>query len=141
MIAILLLEDNGGMMFNHRRQSRDRVVTERIAEICSGKKLWMNGYSFKFYGVLDGVETLEDEAFLSKAGEGDFCLVEDASLKPYIDQLEGLVIFRWNRAYPSDVYTDIRLEEWEMTEMREYPGNSHEKITEEFYRRKQEHTL
>ena len=45
MIAIVCLDDENGMLFNGRRQSRDRVVTERIALLAAGKKLWMNEYS------------------------------------------------------------------------------------------------
>ena len=54
MIVIVCLDDKKGMMFNHRRQSRDQAVTDRIQKICAGKKLWMNAYSDKLYGSLGG---------------------------------------------------------------------------------------
>lgn len=33
MIVIACLDDNGGMMFNHRRQSQDSVLRAHIAEL------------------------------------------------------------------------------------------------------------
>ena len=35
MIVIACLDDNGGMMFNHRRQSQDRVLRWSVV-LCSG---------------------------------------------------------------------------------------------------------
>ena len=32
MIVILTLDDNNGMLFNHRRQSRDAIVNKKIFE-------------------------------------------------------------------------------------------------------------
>ena len=42
MIAIVCIDDNGGMMFNNRRQSRDVILLEKIIEITKGSKLWLN---------------------------------------------------------------------------------------------------
>ena len=36
--VIVALDDNLGMMFNHRRQSRDRILISDIAEMVEGKK-------------------------------------------------------------------------------------------------------
>ena len=32
MRVIVCVDDNGGMLFNHRRQSRDRVLCERVLQ-------------------------------------------------------------------------------------------------------------
>lgn len=137
MIVIVCLDEAGGMMFNRRRQSRDQVVTERIRDICRGKLLWMNEYSGKIYGDLDGVEVRTAEDFLARAGEGELCLAEAGGLGPVIEKIEGIHVFWWNRTYPADVRLDVNLDEWEKTAAAEYPGNSHEKITEEFYRKRE----
>ena len=47
MILIVCVDDHNGMMFNHRRQSQDRVLRADILELTGGKKLWMNAYSRK----------------------------------------------------------------------------------------------
>ena len=39
MIVIACLDDNGGMMFNHRRQSQDRMLRAHIAALVGGAML------------------------------------------------------------------------------------------------------
>ena len=136
MIVIVCLDDKKGMMFNHRRQSRDQVVTDRIQKICAGKKLWMNAYSDKLYGSLEGMDIVVENDFLSLAGSGEICLVESDSLMPSIEKIEQIIVYWWNRTYPADVYLDLDLSQWEKKERNEFPGISHEKITEERYERR-----
>jgi len=124
------------MMFNHRRQSRDQAVVERIQKICEGKKLWMNPYSDKLYGSLKGTDITVENDFLSLAGNGEFCLVESDIVMPSIEKIEQVIIYRWNRIYPADVYLDLDLSQWERKERHEFQGSSHEKITEERYERR-----
>ncbi len=132
MTAIVCLDDENGMLFNGRRQSRDRVVTERIALLAAGKRLWMNGYSA---GLFTGrkLEIRMQEDFLLAAGEKELCFVEDQSLKPFEKKLEKIIVFRWNRKYPADFWLDVELGQWRLAETLEFPGNSHEKITQEVY--------
>ena len=47
MILIVCIDDNKGMMFNHRRQSQDRVLRRHILDMVGNGKLWMNEYSGK----------------------------------------------------------------------------------------------
>ena len=100
MIIILCLDNNNGMMFNDRRQSQDRGLREYIAEMTKGEKVYMNAYTEKLYEEINDPVVCED--FLHKAGKGETCIVENLPLKPVIDQIEEIVIFRWNKVYPSD---------------------------------------
>lgn len=136
MIVIVCLDDKKGMMFNHRRQSRDQAVTERILKRGKGKKLWMNAYSGKLYGSLEGMDAIVEDDFLSLAGRREFCLVESESLAPFAEKIEKIIIYWWNRTYPADCYLDLDLSQWERTERNEFQGSSHEKITEEIYERR-----
>ena len=45
MKIIACLDDNNGLLFNNRRQSRDRVVIEDILKDCHNSKLWINNFS------------------------------------------------------------------------------------------------
>ena len=47
MILIVAVDDRNGMTFNHRRQSQDKRLRERILSITKKGKLWMNAYSHK----------------------------------------------------------------------------------------------
>lgn len=136
MIVIVCLDDKKGMMFNHRRQSRDQAVTDRIQKVCTGKKLWMNPYSDQLYGSLEGTDIVVKRDFLSPARSGEFCLAESDYLMPFIEKIEQIIVYWWNRTYPADVYLDLALSQWERKERYEFSGTSHEKITEERYERR-----
>lgn len=132
MKVILCLDDKNGMMFHQRRQSRDRVVTEEIRRISKETRLFMTEYSFKLFE--DGKDKiLVAEDCLAIAGEDDYCFIENQSLKPFEDRISQLILYRWNRKYPADVYLDLALEEWSLENREEMKGFSHEKITKEIY--------
>lgn len=131
MILVVCLDDKGGMMFNKRRQSKDAVVRDRILELTDGKKLWMNEYSLKQFENAGNIAC--DESFLDKASEGEYCFVEDKSLAAYEKKAEKIIIYKWNRVYPSDMKLDIDLSDRKLESIHEFAGRSHEKITEEVY--------
>lgn len=128
MIVITIIEDRGGMMFNHRRLSQDRVLTEKIKNLVGNHTLWIDAYSATIFP-----EGHVDEDFLQKAGEDDFCFVEDRSLIPYKDRINTLYLFSWNRRYPADLFFDLPLAEYEMISQENFPGYSHDKITLQKY--------
>jgi len=138
MKVIVCVDDNYGMMFGERRLSRDRKVTEAIQRLCEGKRLWMNGYSSKIYGNMLGVEIHVEETFLNSAGAEDYCLVESGTLKPYEKFIDQLIIFYWNRKYPSDVRLDLEIQGYAKVSEEEFPGTSHEKITKTVYVKSEE---
>lgn len=135
MIVIVCVDDNMGMMFNHRRQSQDRVLRERILQKTKGTKLWMNHYSAKQFG--EEVQVNIDDSFLNEAAPGDACFVEDHPIALYQQWIEEIVLYKWNRSYPADMHFDIPLAEngWHLASTEDFVGYSHEKITEEVYMR------
>lgn len=135
MILIVAVDDKNGMLFNHRRQSQDRVLRDKILFMTQGKNLWMNAYSHKQFVEGAGGQITEDEEFLDKAGIGDYCFVENQHVAPYINKIEKVVLCKWNRIYPGDFHLDLSLSEnpWRLRSVEEFSGNSHEKITVEVY--------
>ena len=120
------------MLFNHRRQSQDRVLRQDLLRETVGGVLRMNAYSLRqFKEPPPNIQASED--FLEQAGPGEFCFVEDRDLLPWADRLEGLILYRWNRRYPADLYFTIPLEGWTLERREEFPGSSHETITKEVY--------
>ena len=109
MIVIVCTEDRGGMLFNNRRVSKDRTVIQKILELSEGKKLWIHPFSEKLFEQEHPENCCVDENFLEKAGEGDICFVENQSLKGMEGQIEKLIVFGWNRAYPFDFKLDLDL--------------------------------
>ncbi len=134
MIVIACIDDNCGMMFNNRRQSRDRVIIEKIIDIADGQ-IWMNHYSYSLFEKGESHRINIDDAFLSEATEGDYCFVENCSLKQYEKYIEKIILFKWNRVYPADLHFDIDLSGWMLSQSKEFVGNSHELITMEVYER------
>ena len=132
MHIIVCLDDKDGMMFNNRRQSQDSVLRKRVIEIADGFRLLMNSYSQKQF--FDCTVLTADENFLSIASEVDVCFVENLPLSEFVNRIRKITVFRWNRAYPSDMKFDIDLScGWQLVETRNFAGSSHEKITEEVY--------
>ncbi len=122
------------MLFNGRRQSRDSVLLQDILHITKGAKLWMNSYTAaQFPGSVKNLYV--DEAFLEMAEAGSFCFVEDADILPYAEKIEGFIIYRWNRDYPSDMKFPIEQfsDRWQHQESCEFPGSSHRCIAREVY--------
>jgi hypothetical protein len=134
MHLILCIDDNGGMAFNHRRQSRDRVVLADLLAMTAGHTLWMNSQSAKLFA--DTASISVDPQFLQRAGTGDWCFVEDQPITPVLDRIESLTLYHWNRVYPADLHLDLdpKALGWSLVQQTEFPGHSHEKITKECYR-------
>ena len=135
MIVICVIDDHGGMLFNHRRQSQDRVLREHILQRTHGKKLWMNAYSYGQFAAEQASQIVVSEQFLQQAAAGDYCFVETCSLKSVRSRIEAVILYRWNRSYPTDFALDLTLTQpdWIQVETTEFAGNSHERITEERY--------
>ncbi len=92
----------------------------------------MNGYSARmFSGQEERLAVSED--FLEEAGPGEWCFVENVPLAPWLEKLEGLVLYRWNRAYPADAHLDVPLDDFLITDKLDFPGSSHETLTRETY--------
>jgi len=134
MKLIVCVDSRGGMAFRSRRVSRDRVVCDRILKLCDGE-LWIAPYSRPLFPVETDLRV--SEKFLEQAGRSDWCFVETEDLRPWLNKAEQLVLFCWNRVYPSDVQfpLDQLKQEWECTEREDFFGYSHERITMEVYQR------
>lgn len=131
MHLILCIDRRNGMSFCGKRQSSDRMVTEDILNITAGQRLWMSPYSA---GLFPEGSVCVDPDFLSKAGQGDYCFLETTPLPSELSGLESVILYRWNRHYPSTVTFPVSiLLPFVLNESREFSGNSHDTITMERY--------
>jgi hypothetical protein len=134
MTLIVCLDEENGMLFLGRRQSMDRCVRERILELSRCSILWMNAYSAKQFDELPGHVRISENP-CEEMGEQDFCFAENIELSKVLQRIEKLIVFRWNRRYPSD-----RKFPWEFLSpdfrcclRTDFAGFSHECITQEVY--------
>lgn len=132
MNIIICLDDKNGMMFNKRRQSQDSVLRSRVLDMSSGSSLWMSPYSAKQFET-SSANIKVDKNYQKRAQKDDFCFVEDVPCS--LENADSVIIYRWNRHYPADVYFELDLIKsgYRLVRVDEFAGSSHEKITEEIY--------
>ena len=94
MIAIFCLDDHNGMMFNHRRQSKDTKLIEDIIKLCDGQKLYMSEYSKIMFQQHENIVKIitSDPDFLQLAQSGSYCFVENLNINSYMDKLDKIII-------------------------------------------------
>ncbi len=133
MKVIICVEKSGGMLFNGRRHSKDAVLQQKIFELIRERELLVNDYTARQFKTTEGLKICPD--FLEIAGEEDYCFVENENIP--MDKVSELLIFHWNRDYPSDVYLshDLAALGFKRAKKQDFAGSSHKKITLEIYRR------
>ena len=131
MKVIVCLDQNGGILFNRRRQSRDARVFEDISTYA--ERLSASPFSEKLlssYGVPHSV----DENFPENAKDG-YAFVENIPLLPYEESITEVIVYRWDKIYPADTVFDLPLTKYRLISTEEFSGNSHKTIVKETYLR------
>lgn len=131
---IVCVDDKFGISFMGRRVSRDRIVTEDVIRTVHGGKLYIHPDSAVLFSEFSD-KAISDENYLDKAEYGDFCFVENIDYEKHIKDIESVILYKWNRRYPADVFFDQTLLGGKVpTKIFSFKGNSHENITKEVYR-------
>ena len=136
MTVFICIDDRGGMMFNKRRQSRDRRVIEDVVRTADDGAIYITDYSEPLFADSEAsVIAVTDP--MASATDGSYAFIENLHLEEYKDKIEKLIIYKWNRLYPSDFSLDIKPREigLKLKNKREFVGTSHDKITREEYTR------
>ena len=134
MTLVLCLDDNLGMMFNHRRQSRDRVLIAELLETVGDRRLFVSPYSKALFPEDATAIVIAEEPCMA-AGEDDFVFVEDTDPATVWEKVNSLIIYRWNRAYPADTRFACDLTGFRMTDVTAFEGSSHELINKEVWKK------
>ena len=122
MILAFCIDDQGGLAFNHRRQSRDRAL---VADLLAAA------------GARPGAVTVVDAPGAVSAD--GILFLENADPAAYIPHAEELLLYRWNRLYPADLTLNGTPVQWgyRLQDATDFAGTSHEKITKEWYVKKE----
>lgn len=134
MTLVLCLDDECGMMFNHRRQSRDRVLVDELLKTVGDRRLFVSPYSAALFPP-DAACVTRAEDPCAEAGEDDLVFVEDTDPTAAWEKVTTLIIYRWNRAYPADTYFTCDLAGFRMTDVDAFEGSSHELINKEIWKK------
>lgn len=137
MKIIICLDEKGGMAFNKRRQSSDRIIRENMLQMVGDSNLYVNSYTAKQFKESSSILIIDDNC-LDKAEIDDYVFIEDIQLGDYVSSVEQIIVYRWKRNYPADLSFDVNLpsSEWELVHSEEFEGHSHECIGKEIYIRK-----
>ena len=137
MNVIACIDNNNGIAFNGRRVSSDLAVMSRIKFIVGDHKLWVDKSSEKLlqkhyisYEIIDKNSRIREE---------DYVFIDTKQfrfIKKDCSNIDTLVLFMWNRDYPSDTKLDIDMSVLKEYYQLEYKGFSHEKINELHFNKK-----
>lgn len=132
MKLAICIDNGGGMLLNHRRQSRDRELVRELCDSLGGARLFSEAFSET---VLANVpHTVISREAADTLGAGDIFFVECPPIAPLLPYADTLIVYRWNRDYPSDETLDVSLSGLTRVSSIDFAGSSHEKITKEVYR-------
>lgn len=138
MNIIVCLEDKNGMMFNKRRLSQDVAIREDIYKNMDGKSLIMNDYSYKMFSKDEPKIDIIVREDLPVCDKENLQFIEDKQLGNFESEIDKIIVYYWNRRYPSDLKFDIDFSngKWEIVSEKEFEGNSHDKITKKIILKK-----
>ena len=73
-----------------------------------------------------------EEAFkcCEDINEAEYVFIENSKDIPSVD-FEKIIVYRWNRKYPGDMFFDLGNRQ--LVSSEDFKGNSHDKITKEVY--------
>ncbi len=134
MTVALCICDRFGMLFNGRRQSRDRNQLADLAAIANGKTVYITPFSEKLFIGFEGNFAVSENPLCENDG---IAFIENMHLSEYKNEIDTLIIYRWNERYPADFSIDISPEDigLKLSSSEDFAGYSHEKITREIWRR------
>lgn len=135
MKIIICLDQNNGISFNNRRQSQDKKVIMDVKEILGDKELLVSEYSVSLFTSFD-IPIKKCSNLLEEANDTDYVFVESIDVNQYTENINELIIYRWNRSYPFDTTFNIDLSEFSLVSQTDFIGSSHKRITKEIYVKK-----
>jgi len=129
MTVVICVDEQNGISFCGRRQSRDRLLCADAVCLCGKlKMLPKTALLFEDHaGAVEVCDTLLE-------GDGAYFVETDDLAQADPDEL---ILYRWNRRYPADRWLQFLPEERGMTlaDRSDFTGSSHERITREIWRK------
>ncbi len=127
-------DNNMGISFNNRRQSRDKAVAQRLISLGQYDKIYIQQYSLTLFEDLGSDKITVTDTF-NLCGDREICFVELEAARELAESADTLILYKWNRNYPSDKKLPFLPSEkgFRLLSTFEFAGNSHDKITEEIW--------
>ena len=132
MILAICIDDTNGMMFNHRRVSSDKKVIQDIMLNVDADMVAISPYSLPLFKDFESNVVVAEDLLHSG---NTFCFAESGDFLSIRDEVQKLIVYKWNRRYPSDCKFPMESfhSVMKLHSVEEFQGNSHECITKEVY--------
>lgn len=125
MRVFMCLDQKDGLLFNDRRQSRDREVVADIEKTIGHEEIGMSEYSAKLFEGHDNIVVTND----LKDCRNVFLEKDDLDLLDF----DELIIYRWDKVYPADARLTFDYKSMMLKDVSVITGYSHDKIIKEVY--------
>ena len=132
LTGIIALDDRNGYSLFGKRLSKDRKMLEDMTGLLEvGQCLYVSQYSLGIFS--EELRKCLRCPVPDNFAEDGMIFFEAADFSSF--SLDRLIVYRWNRHYPSDVKYNPYLHGWKKISSYDFRGYSHEKITREVYER------
>ncbi len=142
MTLIACIDIRLGLSFLGKRQSRDRVVYADIVRLLGKKRLFIGEYSRALFEDAK-ISLAENSIYVTKNPLANLNCEDAVFLEACVDNeavlsADRLILYCWNRHYPSDRRLEKSLIEdnFVLENCFDFAGNSHEKLTRYTLKRK-----
>lgn len=139
MNVFVCIDKNLGLSFNNRRLSSDKNIVIDMFKVSKNEPISITNYSQNLFKETGGnYQTYNNlEEIIAKNCKWMFLehdLIEN--FEDFEDSINTLVIYNFNRFYPSDLKLKIDLSKFNLISSNDFEGNSHELITKTIYVKK-----
>lgn len=106
MTLIICVDNNGGILFNNKRQSKDRILRKYLLDIVEKENSYiaMSPYTYSQFKDNERKEIIDvKDAF---SFDEDYIFLEQ-SISISWEKVNNLILCCWNRDYPADEYFNL----------------------------------
>lgn len=106
MTVIICVDNNGGILFNGKRQSKDRIFRKYLLNIVEKKnsRIAMSPYTYSQFKEDERKELTDVKEEFSF--DEDYIFLERA-ISILWEKVNNLILCCWNRDYPADEYFNL----------------------------------
>ena len=133
MTVVVCVDTQGGVLFNKRRVSSDRLLIADLLEQVGNQRICLRSYTANLFP--EGINLHITENCIEDVQQDEVLFLEEAAPGDLLAKAEKVILYHWNRTYPSDVRFPVEAlkRSGEMIDSVDFSGNSHERITREVY--------
>ena len=132
MVIVACIDKSGNIALNTNGQLNHIIFWVRLKVVSNEALLYMNFNSSRQFGYYP-MKMIDDD-FLDIAGEDSYCFVEDTDITPYIDRIDKIILYKWNKKFSSKFEFDKSiLDNFSVVSKKSFYGEPFLKISEIVY--------